>query len=617
MRSKRIDLAHRLPKSGKPAAIGKPAFRRSLLFKQSLLTTTILLLGIFIIAGFYNRSTARYFREQTDVQARNVLRQTQASLEDKITQFQNLVGMLYLNHDLQTLLFDEYYYDIPALIASRQITSYFDPVDSKLNDLFTDVDSICIYTTNPTLRMIPGELEPISNAKDTDWYKALENNPFDRTIWTITKNAEGKTTLSALRHMRNLRISSFSANYLGFLKLDFSPERFFSNLLLSDQNGSDWLLVTGPDKKAISASTSMDADKLAALLFATPQKMLPGAVPASGPERRTLRVDGIPYVAWGSPVKGTDWTCWYAVSEQAMVDAMNRVNLPVLGVLFGMTAAMLVASWYATSRLTGRIGRLAHAMGKLEEGEFSVRVQDWRGDEIGFLSEGFNGMAGRLGELVKREYLARMQQREYDLSALQAQLHPHFLYNTLASISWLGMQGGMAEIPAISNALARFYRLSLSKGRNFIRVGDEVKQVQAYLEIMGIRYKDKITAEYPISSDVGDSWTLKLILQPFVENAILHGLTTQKNHIRITVAAEQVGTELVFTIADDGVGIPEGQMPVLQGGTAEAGYGIANVDKRIRTYFGEPYGVSISSTPGVGTVVTLHMPLLPEPPVES
>jgi len=601
----------------KDSDLSSDQFHKNLLRSLTLTTAAILLTGIFIIVGFYSRSTLLYFREQTENQAQNVLRQAQASLEDKTGQFHNLIVLLYLNPDLQTLLFNEYYYDVPALVASRQITTYFAPVDNQLNGVFTDVSNISIYTTNNTLRAIPGELEPISSVLNTEWYQAIEKNPIDGTMWTITKNEAGETMLSAIHRLRNLRISSFSANFLGYIKLDFIPERFFSNVLLSAENGSDWLLVTGPDNKALSTSHKQDADKLAALLFAAPlntESIPDNTLPI---ERRTLRIDDIPYVVWGSPVAGTDWICWYGVSEQSMLEAMNRVNLPVLLVLIVMTAAMALASWYAASRLTGRIGRLAHAMERLESGEFSVRVQDHGKDEIGMLSNGFNIMADRLGELVKREYLARMQQREYDLSALQAQLHPHFLYNTLASISWLGMQAGVKEIPAITNALARFYRLSLSKGKNFISVGDEVKQVQAYLNIMSIRYKDKITAEYVVPEELTETWTLKLILQPFVENAILHGLTAQKKHIHITVAAERDEDTLVFTVADDGIGIPAEQMPVIKDGLSESGYGIVNVGKRIRTYFGDQYGLDIMSTSGEGTVVTIKTPIMDTEPMES
>ena len=620
----------------------KLRFHQSLLRKQSLITTAILVLGLLVIAGFYNFSTMRYFREQTEIQAKNVLRQTQASLEDKITQFQNLIGLMYLNPDLQNLLFNEYYYDVPALVASRQITTFFAPVDNQLGDLFTDVTGIAIYTTNPTLRMLPGQLEPIVNVSGETWYTTMEQESVDRTVWMLTQGADGGLQLSAVHRLRNLRISSFSANFLGYIKLDFALDRFFQNVLISAEDGSDLFLVTGADQRAIAGSRLLDGETLISQLFengsveqgkeAAPTELSEIA----GLQRRTLRMEGSPFVAWGIPVKGTQWTCWYAVSEQAMMDALRRVNLPVLLVLIGMTGAMVAAALFTTSRWTRRIGRLAQAMEALEGGAFTVRVQDRGDDEIGFLSDGFNNMATRLGELVKREYLARMRQREYDLSALQAQLHPHFLYNTLASISWLGMQGGMPEIPAISNALARFYRLSLSKGKHFIRVDDEVKQVAAYLEIMGIRYKDKIVTEFLVSEDVAGTWTLKLILQPFVENAILHGLSAQKSRIHITVAAEREEDMLVFTVADDGVGIPEERMPQIlakntgatldaadmveddtRTASAEGGYGIVNVDERIQTYFGDPYGLTISSTVGLGTVVTIRVPLLHASPKES
>ncbi len=596
----------------KGAEAQQPRFGQGLFRKQSLITTAILVLGLLVIAGFYNQSAVRYFREQSEQQAGNLLRQTQAALEGKTAQFHNLIRLMYLNADFQNLLFNEYYYDVPALVASRQIVSYFAPVDNQLGELFAEVDSVTIYTTNPTLRMIPGQLEPVSRVIDQPWYKHVEEEPSDRTLWLLTEDADGRRKLSAIHRLRNLRVSSFSANDLGYVKLDFDPELFFAHVLLPSERGAGWTLVTGLDNQVIAASRVMDVRQLAASLFSTGEARMEQDMP-----QRTLTLDGIPHLVWAMPVAQTDWTCWYAVSEQTMRDAMRRVNLPVLIVLLVMTTAMISAALFSTSRLTRRIGRLAEAMEKLEGGDFGIRVQDRGKDEIGVLSDGFNTMSKRLGELVKREYLARMRQREYDLNALAAQLHPHFLYNTLASISWLGMQSGLAEIPAMSNALARFYRLSLSKGRNFIRVADEISQVKAYLDIMGIRYKDKILASYQVSPEVVQAWTLKLVLQPFVENAILHGLTSGKNHIAITLTADPVGEDLRFTVSDDGVGIPEEKMHTLLDNNSEGGYGIANVDRRIHTYFGEPYGIAIHSVPGEGTSVTLCLPLMMTPPVEG
>lgn len=593
----------------------KPQRRRSLFRKQVLATGLILLIGVLVIASVYNLSTVRYFREQTEGQARSVIRQTRAALEDKITRFDNLIGILYLNPDLQNLLFNEYYYDVPALVASRQIATYLAPVSSQFSDLFGDVERITVYTTNKTLRMLPGELEPLANAADAAWLAEMEKDSVDRTRWMLTKDDAGTVSLSAIRRLRNLRVSSFSANFLGYLKLDFSLELFFSSVLITAEGGSDWLLLTDEASTALAASQGINAAELSTQLHAGVDPAT--AVDGVAQQRQTLRVDNTPYVAWGTPVGGTSWICWYAISEQAMMDAMNRVNLPVLVVLFGMTFAMGTASWFATSRLTRRIERLAGAMAQLEEGVFDVRVTDHGKDEIGVLSDGFNDMASRLGELVRREYLDRMRQRESDLNALQAQLHPHFLYNTLASVSWLGMQADRPEIPAISNALARFYRLSLSKGKNFIHVADEIKQAQAYLEIMGIRYRDKIRVTYDVPDTVAAFWTLKLILQPFVENAILHGMSSRPNGIHITVSAHSEDAALVLCVTDDGVGVkPEILSTLLEEGE-ESGYGIANVHSRIRTYFGESYGVAISSRPGAGTSVTLRIPLLRTAPASG
>lgn len=578
----------------------KPRSRNSVLRNQALIYIAIIATGIFVISLIYNTATLRYYRTQTTELAGSVLRQTGAALEDKTEQYRHMMELMYLNHNLQLLFFNEYYYEVPRSMARKEIISYLAPTDSSLNDLFTPVTNITFYTTNKTLGEEPGSIVYLENARNEPWLAVAEEQKKDRLLWFVTLGDNNEKKLSAIHTMRNLRVSTSPGDFLGYMKMDFNIDQFFRNILLGKESSDEWLLITDATNHAVASTLGVDLQKEAAKL----------TIGRKDSEWNTVRLGNQNYMVSGVEVKGTDWKCWYAVSEAALTTGFRQVNLPILLLTLAMTAAMAIAAWFAASRLARRISNLASAMGSLEQGRFDVRVEDRGHDEVAFLASGFNDMATKLDEHVTHEYRDRIQLREYDMQALQAQLHPHFLYNSLASISWLGMQSGATEIPAISNALARFYRLSLSRGKNIIMVHEEIDQIQAYLEIMSIRYRNKITAVYKMDDKLCDTWTLKLILQPFVENSLLHGLHALKNHINIIVSVEAEDNALVWKVIDDGVGMPREMIPDMEGGEASAGYGIANVHRRIRMYFGEEYGVKIMSEEGIGTAVMIRTPMM-------
>lgn len=579
-----------------------------MLRNQALIFVAIIIVGVLVISVLYNTVTLKYYRSQTTNLAGAVLRQTEAALEDKVEQYRHIIELMYLNPNLQKLLFNEYYYDVPRAVARKEILTYLAPFNRNLNDVFTEISGITLYVSNKTLGEEPGAIVALDSAEGQPWLVAANTEKKDRCIWMVTADGDGQKVISAVHPLRNLRISTFPGNFLGYLKMDFNMDQFFQNVLKATDASSEWMLITGADGNAVASTLDADREKLAAK----------GAANHNASKWSTVSLAGRNYLVSGSSVNGTDWTIWYAVSEVSLSQAgFRQVNLPVLLLTLAMTAAMAAAAWFAASRLARRIGRLAGAMQNLEQGRFDVRVEDPGQDEVAFLAAGFNDMAARLDEHVRREYLDRMQQKEYDMQALQAQLHPHFLYNSLASISWLGMQSGSEDIPAISNALARFYRLSLSRGKNIILVSDEADQARAYLDVMMIRYRGRINVLFKISKDVTDTWTLKLILQPFVENALLHGLHVLKDHINLVISAELDGGALVWKVIDDGVGMSTEQLPDLNGDEASSGYGIANVHKRIRMYFGEEYGVTIFSEEGIGTAVMIRMPLMEKKPEEA
>jgi two-component system sensor histidine kinase YesM len=271
----------------------------------------------------------------------------------------------------------------------------------------------------------------------------------------------------------------------------------------------------------------------------------------------------------------------------------------------------IAISWLLASVFTRKIRELSHSMEKIQTGQFDVYIAYPGNDEIGHLINGFNVMARKLKELVEEVFTIKIKEKEWELKALQAQINPHFLYNTLASISMLGMRAGGEDITLMSNSLAKFYKIALSKGSSIIKAKDEVEHVKAYMDIQGIRFKYKIKMVYNVDESVLEAKTLKLMLQPFIENSIGHGLWKDKKSITVILTVKREEDQIIWKITDDGVGISKASLEAILHSDEDSaqGYGIVNVDQRIKLYFGDRYGVSIFSRPGIGTTVTINTPV--------
>jgi two-component system sensor histidine kinase YesM len=287
-----------------------------------------------------------------------------------------------------------------------------------------------------------------------------------------------------------------------------------------------------------------------------------------------------------------------------------RTTSVLAGILFLIVA--LSISIFLSFRLTKPIKRLENLMKKVEKGDFNIRVEVESTDEIGKLSRSFNLMIGKIKDLMGQIVQEQERKRISELKALQAQIHPHFLYNTLDSIIWMAEMGKMEEVVKMTSALAKLFRSSISKGDELVPIKVELEHILNYLTIQNIRYKNKFTYSIDVDPSIYASKTLKIVLQPLVENAIYHGLKQQAVIGHITITGQRENGMILLQVIDDGVGMSEEQVRTLSdkwrqwdGGN---GVGLQNVNDRIQLYFGESYGLEIFSEPEEGTTVTLRIP---------
>ncbi len=310
---------------------------------------------------------------------------------------------------------------------------------------------------------------------------------------------------------------------------------------------------------------------------------------------------------------------WRVVGVSYVDELVNRsvremIRLSLwLAVL--VLAAALLTSWLLSQLLGRPLRDLSSAMESFEADADHFAYRPVKGTrEVQELSSSFGHMVLRIQQLMSTVRQEEVNLRKTELKALQAQINPHFLYNTLDSIAWMCEQGRNADAVKMIHALARLFRISISKGHELIPIAKEIEHAENYLEIQKYRYKNQFTYSFDVDPGCLDYYCNKITLQPIIENAIMHGLDLMVEEGRIDVRVCREGEDILFCVRDNGVGMsPEQARAILDEDAQDrTGIGIKNVNDRLRIYFGKQYGLRITSELDVGTQVEIRMPKIKE-----
>ena len=306
---------------------------------------------------------------------------------------------------------------------------------------------------------------------------------------------------------------------------------------------------------------------------------------------------------------------WKIVSVMPLEELAreSRVFTVITFAMILLNGLLLFLGFIVISKsITVPIHKLLQSMKEVERGQFNIVEFKTADDEIGQLKEGFNIMVREIRNLIDRTVAEQKKIRQTELDVLQAQIKPHFLYNTFDAISSLALSGRSLEVYTIIKALGSYYRTSLSKGNPVITIGAEIEIVENYLTIQQIRYGDLFTAVYDVDESVTNYKIQKLILQPLVENAIYHGIRPKGEPGTITVTAKKYPDCIELSVADDGVGmepnVVSGLMSV-QSGEAFSGFGLRGTIERLRIFYGSADILTIAGEAGKGVTVKIHIPL--------
>lgn len=466
----------------------------------------------------------------------------------------------------------------------EQLTQKVDPILRTASYFHGGMQQITIYTDNGMVKH-DTTVAPVSEIEETDWYqKTLEHPGLN---WFA--NYQEETLFSA----RKLAFSG-AIEGVNILYMDVDYQKLFTpyaETLISECG----LYITDQDGKLVFEESRFSGKNQNYDL--TYSEFL---------EQRDR--GSTDYIILCEQSNTTGWTVWLYQPVGLAGEAMRPI-----GVMAGVTIlicifAAVLAYFITSGMVSSRIERLTHFMQEVQEGSMDMQMESDDRDEIGMLYRGFGSMMKRIRTLINEVYLSKITQKEAELKALQAQINPHFLYNTLSLINWKALAAGEEDISRMTLALSTFYRTALNRGRNVLQVETELSNTRAYLEIQSMLHDGDFDYEIEAQTEILQCESLNLILQPLVENAIHHGIEEKTDgRGKITVRGWKEDNCVWFMVEDNGVGMEQEVADKIL--TMESkGYGVRNVDERIRLCYGEKYAMKVESVVGKGTKMTIHFP---------
>lgn len=318
-------------------------------------------------------------------------------------------------------------------------------------------------------------------------------------------------------------------------------------------------------------------------------------------------------IVLGRTISPSPWTIISHIQASEIRPYTSQTLILLTLVVLAVILVSVLSAVHLSRSIVSPIHRLVEKMEDVENGDFSISVPVERPDEVGQLSNSFNHLIAKIRSLIDQIYRDQEKMRAAELSAMQAQINPHFLYNSLDSTVWLLKMNQVPKAIDMLQALSTLFRVALSKGRSTITVAQELQHIKSYLMIQHLRYSQKFDYEISVEENVLDCEVVKVLIQPLVENAIYHGIC-ENRRIQIDIRIWSQDDTVYIQVKDNGAGIPEEKLTALQEQMQHPyelpmhGYGLHNANARVKIYYGKEYGVNIASVYGKGTEITVTLP---------
>ena len=580
--------------------------------KTLLQVFVVVIFFMLIFIGMFLFIFTKKIESDNVTYSRQLLQNANKRLENYFDEIASIANEANYNYYLQNYLIAEKdnaegYSNLTNAKSMQDYEMSSKVFNSSLNSR-TDVTSLMIFGKK-SLLLHKSIYEFWSVVQDYDsypWYQKAIETPNTSVITGpmrhefLKDNTEQTISLSR-------RISSYEdGSFLGVILIDLNLNKIAEIFESFYANGEGALCILNDQGQIVYP---MNYDKV------TPQLL--EKLNSSAKDNFIARIDQEEYQVVAATFEKADWKVLSITSTGKLKESMYDT----LGIVIAAIVLVMVILGVALSRiLKGVVNPILRLKGHIDladEGHLTERAEVLNHNETGALSKSFNKMLDRIENLMGEVVNEQEEKRKYELQALQAQINPHFLYNTLDSIIWMA-EAKNSDVVPMTEALAKLFRISLNKGNEFIRIEDEMEHVRNYLVIQSMRYTDKFTYHIEIKDEVRYCKTIKLIVQPIVENSIYHGIKKKRGKGRIDILAYREKEKLCIRIQDDGNGMNEETCRAILTkdskfeNSSGSGIGVKNVNERIQLYFGKEYGLRYTSVLGEGTTEELVLPVIEE-----
>ncbi len=608
--------------------------------KLILIYLVVILVSILGSSALSYAFSARTMRERTYDYLKNLASVTMSKVELSVENVENTAFYISGNENMQNLLYQSYD-ETDRISRYRQydevcnLLSYYVFLSQEISSIYINATDGQSYSYTKFNRVSPDE---------ELWNEERE--------WICT---DGHV------YLRRAMYRFEDQSLLGMMLIDVQPSTFYEIVKGISYDAGSIVYVIDQEGCIVSGqNTEMTGQRLSDVLLETVDSdgdYDAGNQDGSGTENdeklESVSLDGSRYALYTGCEIENGWKLVLAIPESYFMSDIQRLQV-YMTVLLAVTCLLAVGLVVVVGKgITRPITSLCEAMKRFGQGDFDVSCETEGEDEIAVLTKSFNQMVADIRTLIDEAYEQERMQQEIEMKSLQMQINPHFLYNTLDTINWIARMNGVDQIGDLTYSLGSLMRYSLSK-KDFATIDEELKNLKDYVEIQNVRYGDRMTVSYEVDPELLDTYIPKLLLQPILENAIIHGVEDKIEPAQIQICVYHEEENLYMIVEDDGVGMSQEAIErLLDLHPAESGresmqraavdsadgcragnearnslslgtskdssgthtsIGVNNVNRRIQKVFGSSCGVLIQSQLGAGTKVTLRMKILRQAP---
>ena len=545
-----------------------------------LVVTSLVPMTVLALYSHSRQSTMVRSSELEDMQS--IMEQTKESIDSQTAVYASLLNYLTYSPDIEEIIKEK---NIDNYTAYEKYTEIADPPLSVPKSYHDAIKRIQLFADSIQVEH-EYTLVPLDKMQVEWWSEGLKDDV--RIQWKVDRTRGEVVAVRMIYAQQKL-------NAVLCISLDY--DKIFQPLtnILTDENGG---IVADKDGNVLynktglkelklsddnKKDTSQTADKLLSKISQT--------------------------CTWTqTESEENDWVFYFYKSQDAISGSVRRLLLEEIPLIIACGFIILFLGLSFSRIFTRKIEELTKNMDQVNHGSREVTVSSDSEDEVGILINSFHNMMDEINRLIDEVYVNKIALKEYELKALQAQINPHFLYNTLSMMNWMAIRSNQMEISKVTLALSTFYRTALSKGEDVVTVENCIQNMQAYLEIQLTMHDNNFTVDWDIDPTIKNEKMPKLLLQPVVENAIEHGIDEKEDgDKKLFLSFRGNGDDVEITVRDNGMGMPQEKAETLVTYQAK-GYGLKNVNDRIRLLYGEKYGIQIFSAPDEGTTVVMRFP---------